>query len=126
MSYDKNKQYVYSKAVKAVKNSSFQFHKYVDPAHISKRALWHNVGFRGLMAHMWPYRYFLVVHRKDQFDFDQLLSPCCFSLMPYTHYNPSKFDHTITIGFTRQVDRNRQAKRLWTEVLGWAGGEFVY
>jgi len=126
MSTDKNKQYVYPKAIKAVKNSQFQFHKYCDSAHISKRKHWHHTGFRGLMAHMMPYRYFLVVHRGDQFDFEKLITPCCFNLAPYTQYNPRKFRDTITIGFTRQVDRNRQAKKLWTDVLGWAGGEFVY
>ena len=124
------KNYVYPKAVKAVKNSQFNFHMHCDPAHISKRAQWLHTGFRGMMMAMWPYRYFLIVVREDPFDFDSLITPSCFNLQAYSQNQQGKghpkHDHTMVIGFTRQVDRNRQAKRMWKHTIGWAGGEFVY
>lgn len=130
MSQAKNKSYVYPKAIKSIKNSQFNFHLHCDPAHISKRRQWLHTGFRGLMLSLWPYRYFLIIHRGDQFDFDQLITPSCFNLLPYTMTNSGanhpKHENTMVIGFTRQVDRNRQAKKLWQDVIGWAGGEFVY
>ena len=124
------KNYVYPKAVKAVKHSQFQFHLHCDPAHISKRAQWLNAGFRGMMMAMWPYRYFLIIVRKDPFDFDSLITPSWFNLQAYTMDNTGsahiRHEGTMLIGFTRQVDRNRQAKRMWKDTIGWAGGEFVY
>tara|TARA_R100001510_G_C7496044_1_gene101746 strand:+ start:41 stop:445 length:405 start_codon:yes stop_codon:yes gene_type:complete len=124
------KSYVYPKAVKAIKHSQFNLHKHCDSAHISKRAQWQHTGFRGMMLAMWPYRYFLIVVRQDPVDWDSLITPCCFNLQAYSldsHGQAhTKHQGTMVIGFTRQVDRNRQAKRMWQDTIGWAGGEFVY
>ena len=116
------------KEIRRIPNSQFQKHIHCDPALRDHHRPWlistTYRSFRPFQIVNWPYRYWLVVGTVD---FDQITEPAMFNLRPVTDLgvlSVPRGQHVI--GYRRQRDRNRDAKRFWGQVIGWAGGHFVY
>jgi len=117
------------KAVHQVPNHLFEPHLYRDSALSDQHHLWFTpVGqtrsFRPFMMMYWPYRYWLIV--SDQVDLSLMTEPCCFNIRDTDRTQiPVVAGHHV-VGYRRQQDRNKDAKKNWSQVIGWAGGHFVY
>lgn len=117
------------KAVRAVPNHSFTPHHYQDLSIAQEHHKWFLINgntrsFRPFMMLYWPYRYWLVV--SNQVDLFSLTQPCCFNIRAADRTVLSVVLGHHVIGYRRQQDRNKDAKRNWSQIIGWAGGHFVY
>jgi len=124
-----NTDYRIRKAVHQVPNHTFSPHHYQDVGISQEHHKWitpigHARSFRPFMMFYWPYRYWLVV--SDQVDLHSLIQPCCFNIQDTDRTHVPVVPGHHVIGYRRQQDRNRDAKRNWSQIIGWAGGHFVY
>lgn len=123
--------YRIKKEVRRIPNTSFQPHQYLEADRRHHHRKWKTGNgtrlyrsFRPYMLQYWPYRYWLIV--MTDCAITDLTGSCMFNIRPVRGgYMPVPDQHRV-IGYRRQRDRNRDAKRLWPEVVGWAGGHFVY
>ena len=124
-----NTDYRIKRLVRAVQNHQFHPHHYVDKSLTDQYHAWFLINgntrsFRPFMMLYWPYRYWLVV--SDQVDLFQITEPCVFQIRDTDHTGIPMVPGHRVVGCRRQQDRNRTAKHNWSQVIGWAGGQFVY
>ena len=129
MHHDSNIDYRIKREARKVINTSFSKHLYTDPSLAKQHRAWTNGGrmprsFKQYNLMYWPYRYWLIL--GPEVDCDTLTKPCVFNLPLKGFDVPYIPSSQRLVGYRRQQDRNKDAKRNWGQVIGWAGGHFVY
>lgn len=124
-----NLHHTVKKSIRNTANSQFQKHIHCDIALRDHHKQWliqrTYRSFRPFMITHWPYRYWLIV--SGSVEWDQVTVPSVFNVQAVQDLGVlSVPGGQHIIGYRRQRDRNRDARRFWSRTIGWAGGHFVY
>lgn len=124
-----NLHHTVKKVIRNTANSQFQRHIYSDPALKDHHKQWliqrTYRSFRPFMIEHWPYRYWLIV--EGRVAWAEVNVPAVFNITnPQGESVLSVPAGQHIIGYRTQRDRNRDARKFWSRVIGWAGGHFVY
>ena len=113
--------------IQSIPNIVFNPHPFTAESNRHLQQQWSGYSLRQWQYHLWPYRYF-VIEPRDQFETDpRFRADIVFNVQsPHQTYRPDVWPGSVVVGFRRQSDRNRWAKKHWHRIIGWAGGQFVY